>query len=73
MAYGLISLVASVILGVRYVASEDASGGSKFAVGSIVASGLLIWWLYPQWLLVGTILQVAVSIFVLIHFKVHAV
>ena len=73
MPYGLIPLVASVLLGVRYLASEDASGGSKVAVGGIVAARLLIWWRYPQWLLVATVFQAAVSIYVLIYFKVHAV
>jgi hypothetical protein len=65
--------MASVVLGVRYLALEDASGKSKVAVASIVAAGLLIWWRYPQWLLVATLLQAAVSIYVLVYLKVHAV
>jgi hypothetical protein len=73
MPYGLIPFIASVILGVRYLALEEASGGSKLAVAGIVAAGLLIWWRYPQWLLVATLLQAAVSIYVLIYLKVHAV
>jgi hypothetical protein len=73
MPYGLIPLIASVILGVRYLAHDEASGGSKVALASIVAGGLLIWWRYPQWLLVATLVQAAVSIYVLIYLKVHAV
>jgi hypothetical protein len=73
MPYGLIALIASVVLGVRYLAVEEASGGSKAAVAAIVAGGLIIWWRYPQWLLVGILLQVAVSIYVLIYLKVRAV
>jgi hypothetical protein len=73
MPYGLIPLIASVILGVRYLALAETSGGSKVAVASIVAAGLLIWWRYPQWLLIATLVQAAVSIYVLIYLKVHAV
>ena len=73
MPYGLIPLIASVALGVRYLAVEEASVGSKGAVASIVAAGLLIWWRYPQWLLVATLLQAVVSIYVLVYLKVHAV
>jgi hypothetical protein len=73
MPYGLIPLIASVVLGVRYLAFEEASGGSKVGVATIAAAGLLIWWRYPQWLLVATLLQAAVSIYVLIYLKVHAV
>ena len=73
MPYGLIALLASAVLGVRYLADEDASTGSKVAVAAFVAAGLLIWWRYPQWLLVATLVQAAVSIYVLIFLKVHAV
>jgi hypothetical protein len=73
MPYGLIPLIASIILGIRYLALEEASGRSKVTVATIVAAGLLIWWRYPQWLLVATLLQAAVSIYVLIYLKVHAV
>jgi hypothetical protein len=52
---------------------EEASGGSKAVVASIVAAALLIWWRYPQWLLGATLLQAAVSIYVLVYLKVHAV
>ncbi len=62
MLYGLVPLIASIIL-----------GGSKVAVAGIVAAGLLIWWRYPQWLVAAIVLQSAISIYVLIYFKLHAV
>jgi hypothetical protein len=73
MLYGLIPLVASVALGIRYLADEEASSGSKVAVAGIVAAGLLIWWRYPQWLAAAIVLQSAISIYVLIYLKMHAV
>ena len=72
MIYGAIPLVASIILGFRYLALKEASGGSKVAVAAIVAAGLLVWWRYPQWLLVATLLQSAISIYVLVYLRVHA-
>jgi hypothetical protein len=55
------------------LAHDEASGGSKVALASIVAGSLLIWWRYPQWLLVALLVQAAVSIYVLIYLKLHAV
>jgi len=71
VGYALIPLVVSLVLGVRYVAIEQASRGSKLAVAVTVAAGLIIWWRYPQWILVATLLQVAVCIYVLVYLKLN--
>ena len=71
MPYALIAMLAAITLGARYVAVGNASMGSKIAVGAIVAASLVIWWLYPEWMVVAILLQVAVSLFVLLYLKLN--
>ena len=70
MPYELIPLVASVFLGGYHAVASDASGFSKSLVSVVVVGSLLIWWQLPRWLLVATIFQTGVSIYVLVHKKV---
>ena len=72
LPYPLISLVASLILGVWYVALADASRRSKVVVSAVVVAGLILGWRYPRWILIAILLQVAVSLYVLIYVKVNA-
>jgi hypothetical protein len=69
--YALIPLVVSVVLGARYLAMGDPSRWSKAVVVIAVAASLVIWWKYPEWLLVASIAQVAVSIYVLVYLRVN--
>ncbi|MBP1779448.1 MAG: hypothetical protein H6Q86_5459, partial [candidate division NC10 bacterium] len=45
--------------------NREASARSRVALGSTVLASLVIWWSYPQWLVVATLLQVGASIYVL--------
>ena len=71
MPYALIPLLAAVGLGVRYLALGDASLRSKVIVGAVVVASLAIWWFYPAWMIVATLSQVAVSVFVLLYLKLN--
>ena len=71
MPYLLIALLAAVVLGVRYLAIDEASLGSKIAVAALVAASLVIWWQCPEWMVVSILLQVGVSIFVLLYIKLN--
>jgi hypothetical protein len=68
--YGLIPLLLSIVLAGRYLLDDDVSPIAKVTVAIIVGASLVIWWRYPQWTVVATILQVAACIAVLIHLKV---
>jgi hypothetical protein len=69
--YLLILLLAAVVLGVRYLAIHDASLSSKIAVATIVAASLVIWWQYPQWTVVDSLLQLGICIYVLLYIKLN--
>ena len=71
MAFGLLGLVLGLGLGVRYFLSGEPSRGSKLTLGGVLAVSLLIWWRYPQWSVVSTLLQAGVGIYVLIYLKVN--
>ena len=71
MPYELIPLVVSGGLAVRYLSMGDPSVGSKVAVGGAVGASLIVWWQYPQWMVVAVLLQVGASIYVLIYLKVN--
>ena len=75
MPYFLIPLVASLVLGTRFILMQDPSRGLKVAVGVAVALSLVIWWKYPALEVLTTLVQAGVSIFVLVYQKVneHAV
>jgi hypothetical protein len=72
MPYELIPLFISIALAARYLLLQEASPGSKVAVGLAVGASLVIWWRYPRWLVAATLLQVAASIFVLIYLKANS-
>ena len=75
MPYELIAVVAATALAIRYVIIRDASAWSRALVVLAVAASLMIWWRYPAFTVVATLVQVAVSIFVLVYLRVnpHAV
>jgi hypothetical protein len=70
--YDVIPLIASIILGAYYVLLGEASRRSQAAVAVTVGAALLIWWHSPRYSLahlVATLLQVAVSIYVLVYLR----
>ena len=70
MPYGLIRIGAVVVLVFRYLTSPSPSDRSKLVVGLIGVASVLAYWGFPRWRLAATLLQVAVSIYVLISLKV---
>ena len=70
MPYSLIPLIGSLILGCIYVMNTDASSRSKLIISIIVAMSVVIWRWYPQLLLLATLLQTGVSVYVLVYLKV---
>ncbi len=71
MGYVVIPLVASIILVIHHVALTDASRWSKSIVASVVVVTLVVWNSFPQWLIVATLLQSAVSVYMLVYLKVR--
>ena len=71
MPYELIPLIVSGILVIRYLSLGDPSVVSKGAIVAALGASLMVWWRYPQWIVVAVLLQVAVSLWVLIYLKVN--
>jgi hypothetical protein len=71
MPYALIAMVAAILLGLRYLILGDASLRSKVFVATAVGASLVIWWYFPEWMVVAIFLQVGVSIFVLLYFRLN--
>jgi len=69
--YFYIPLISSLILRLVYATNAEASSRSRLIVSVIVAVSAAIWWWYSQWLLLATLLQAGVSIYVLLYLKVH--
>ena len=69
MGYPFIPLIASIILMLHHVAITDASRPSKVTVVGVVVASLAIWRYAPQWLLLATLLQVAISIYMLVYLR----
>lgn len=71
MAYGVIPIIASIILVIHHIALSDAPRGSKLSVGIAVAASLVIWQYYPRWLIFATLIQVGASVYMLVYMKVE--
>jgi hypothetical protein len=71
MPYELVALVVSGGLAVRYLSMSDPSTASKAAVGAVVGASLIVWWRYPEQMVVAVLLQVGASLYVLIYLKVY--
>jgi len=72
MGYGLIPPIASIVLAVHHVVLTEASRWSKGIVLVVVAGSFVIREQYPRWLLAATLLQVAISIYMLIYLKLES-
>ena len=71
MPYTLIAMLAAVVLGVRFLFLGDPSSRLKVGVATAVVVSFVIWWYFPEWMVVSVLLQVAVSLFVLLYLKAH--
>jgi hypothetical protein len=71
MPYALIAMVAAILLGIRYLILGDASLRSKIVVVAVVLASLVIWWYFPQWMVLAIFLQVGVSLFVLLYLRLN--
>ena len=69
MFYFLIPLFGSVLLGCQHLFLTDASRRSKIAVAVIVITSLLVFWYFPAWMVLATLLQVGVSLYMLLYLK----
>ena len=71
MPYHVIAVVAAVFLGILYLANPDASLRSKLAVVTLVAASLIVGGWYPRWLVVATVVQSGVGVYVLLFLKLN--
>ena len=72
--YDLIPLIASILLGTYYVLLGEGSRRPQVAVAVTVGTALLIWWYFPRdhlAHLAATLLQVAISIYVLVYLRLN--
>jgi len=78
MPYGLLILIATVVLVVRHVRATFASSRSKYLVGGLAAFTVLAPYLWPRFLplagwvaLISMWLQLAICFYVIFHQVVH--
>ena len=69
MGYGVVPIIASILLAVHHVAATDATRRSKLLVGLVVGASPAIWWYYPNWLVLAMLVQVRVSIYMLVYLR----
>ena len=71
MGYGVIPIIASVILAIHHVTIAEASRRSRLTVALVVTASLVIWRFFPRWIILAMLLQVVVSIYMLIHLQLN--
>jgi hypothetical protein len=71
MPYGIIALLAALVLSARFILATGASLRSKLAVSAICLVSIAVGFLLPQWALAGLLLQVALVIGLAIHAKLQ--
>jgi hypothetical protein len=71
MAYSLIPLFLVVGLGVPYVALTEAPALAKITVAALVGLSLILLFGFPHLLLVATLIQVGVSVYIVVYLKIH--
>ena len=71
MGYGFIPVIASIVLAIHHVLITEASPRSKLVVVTVVVVSLAIGRYYSQWMIVATLMQVVVSIYMLLYMRVH--
>ena len=71
MGYAFIPVIASIILMIHHVVITEASRWSKFTVIGVVVASLVVWQYWPQWLVLATLLQVGISVYMLMYLRWH--
>lgn len=71
MPYSLVSLVAAILLSLRYLALPEATPRSKLLVGGTSLGYLAIWLWRPAWRITAILLELSVSLYVLVYLKLH--
>ena len=71
MGYAVIPIIVSFVLGIQHIFLTDASRWSKLLVTIVVATSFVIWWYYAQWIVVATLMQVGVSIYMIVYLRVQ--
>ena len=72
MGYGVIPIIAAILLAIHHVVVTDASRTSKIVMTVTVVVSLVIWQYYPRRILFATLLQVTASIYMLVYLRLHA-
>ena len=71
MPYGIVLLLASIGLPLYFVALSSAPSRVKCVVGSLACLGVVLSHWFPRLVILGTVVQLAVCLVVLIYLKVH--
>lgn len=71
MPYGLIPLIGSIALAIYFLMLDDTTLRARIAVAGVVTFSLVLWWNFPRWSLLATLLQVVVGIYVLLHLRLR--
>jgi hypothetical protein len=71
MPYALIALLAALIATGWFVLVTNASPASKILVAAVCACSLVCRFSFPQWELIGLLLQVVLVIGIVLYAKVH--
>lgn len=71
MPFSLIALLAALLATAWFALVTEASTGSKLFVAAVCICSLAFKFSFPQWELVGLLLQVLLVIGVILYAKVH--
>ena len=71
MPFALIALLAALVATVWFAFATEASRNSKVLVVAVCVSSLAFRFSFPQWWLVGLLLQAVLVIGVVLYAKVH--
>lgn len=67
MPYSAIASIAAAALAIHFLLAVDATYRAKALVVGILFAGLLLPLAMPSWAIAGTLVQVALAVFLLIH------
>jgi hypothetical protein len=67
LPYGLIAPVLLIVLTIRFIKSARVSSSSKWLLLAFAGISVSIWWFVPTWRLMTTLVQIAVSVYVVFY------
>jgi hypothetical protein len=65
--YALIAEILMIVLTIRFITTADVAPRSKWFLGAFARASLSIWWFAPTLRLLTTLLQIAVSVYLIIY------